>query len=79
MLMRNIRKVFLPTLAVAALALGIAGQASAAAMFLICGYQADDGTLWETRYVYPATRDCPATSVKNGKEGVLVYEEVLAW
>ena len=77
--MRNIRKFIVPALALGALAIGFAGQASAAATFLVCGYQAEDGTLWETRYVYPATRDCPATSVRNGEEGVLVYEEVLAW
>lgn len=77
--MSNIRKFIGLTVAAAALAVGLAGQASAAATFLACGYQADDGTLWETRYVYPATRHCPATSVKNGKEGALVYEEVINW
>ena len=77
--MRSIRKCLVPALAMAAMALGIAGQASAAATFLACGYQADDGTLWETRYVYPATRTCPATSVKDGQEVVLVYQEVIQW
>ena len=77
--MRSIRKCLVPALAMAAMALGIAGQASAAATFLACGYQADDGTPWETRYVYPATRTCPATSVKDGREGVLVYQEVIQW
>lgn len=77
--MSNIRKWIGLGVAAAALAVGIAGQASAAATFLACGYQADDGTTWETRYVYPATRHCPATSTRDGKDGVLVYEEVIQW
>lgn len=67
-------------LAVPLIALGLAGQASAAATFLACGYQSPEtGAQWETRYVYPATRQCPATSVKDGVEGQLVYQEVIAW
>ena len=78
--MTKTRNLVVSTLAAAALAVGIAGQASAAATFLICGYEADDGsTQWETRHVYPATRQCAATSVKDGVQGTLAYQEVLAW
>lgn len=77
--MKMIRRYTAGLVSTVALAIGIAGQASAAATFLICGYQAGDGSTWETRYVYPATRQCPATSVRNGKEGALVYQEILAW
>lgn len=78
--MIKLRTLVVPTLAAAALAVGIAGQASAAATFLICGYEADDGSAqWETRHVYPATRQCAATSVKDGVQGTLVYQEILAW
>ncbi len=78
--MSKIRKILGLSAAVLVLAVGTGGQASAAATFLICGYQAVDSTAqWETRYVYPATRKCPATSIKDGREGVLVYQEILAW
>lgn len=78
--MSKIRKILGLSAAVLVLAVGMGGQASAAATFLICGYQEVDGTAqWETRYVYPATRKCPATSIKDGREGALVYQEILAW
>ena len=75
--MRHLSKLAGLGLVSAALALGVGGQAVAASSFLICGYQADDGSTWETRYVYPATRQCPAVASRNGVEGRLVYQERL--
>lgn len=78
--MTSVSRSLLLGLAAPLVALGMSGQASAAATFLICGYQSPEtGAQWETRYVYPATRQCPATSVRDGDEGQLVYQEILAW
>ena len=56
---------------------GVAGDAHAGAGTTFCGYQETGGTqVWERRYV--GKRQCPASDVQNGVEGVLVYSEYIA-
>ncbi len=56
---------------------GVAGEARAGAGTTFCGYQEVGGTqIWERRYV--GNKQCPASDVKDGVEGTLVYSEYIA-
>jgi len=60
-----------------AMGLGAAGNASAGAGTTFCGYQAVGGTQqWVRSYV--GRRQCPASDVNNGVQGILVSSEYIA-
>lgn len=60
-----------------AMTFGVAGTASAGAGTTFCGYQEAGGTAtWTKSYV--GNRQCPATDIKNGVEGNLVWEDYIA-
>lgn len=60
----------------AVMTFGVAGTASAGAGTTFCGYQSADGAQWTKSLV--GNRQCPATDVRNGVEGSLVWQEYIA-